>query len=616
MSDSEQVKILKEQLQQANNLINQLVASNNALAASAVAGAGAATGAAGAAVTGVATGVPMANATAFPMANATAIPSMNPMANAAAISSMNPMAQNTQLPGVTLDDCSKTKGFMQKQMCEAKNKAKAMAGQAVGQASGMAKDAAFGFAKNKWDQNKDDIMAKGASAGMSALSSAGSQFKNITGMAAKEQKKKIKDIILPFYENDGPLKQWLDKWSNNFRERVKTYIEKENFKKNITEALNDGLLFISEEEADEFDKIKLGEKRLRDDLEQDDVNFYFEKLKVESTNNDKSWMILNLANDIWREFVKADPSKMQQLSASTSSMKDLATKKAEGMKFSLSDATKKAEVMKSSLSDAAQKAEGMKSSLSDAATKKAEGMKSSLSDAATKAEGSLPSKEEVEKKINEFLAGTRQKFTEAKTKYNSMRQAFNKKVEERKAINEERKQQQLKIKQALEEAKMAQEKQAKEAAISKLKMQLQSFEESIKQKDVEKTNIEQSKSEFQKTIEEKNTIITETIDKKCTGMLSKMGFGLRRCKAAREEDRKKILASIDQIKQDIIKADEEIADIDNKKSEFTKMIEDANEELKKLEGQPMQGGRKKRSRKKRTKKKSRKRKGRRTRKKN
>lgn len=197
-----------------------------------------------------------------------------------------------------------------------------------------------------------------------------------------------------------------------------------------------------------------------------------------------------------------------------------------------------------------------------------------------------------------------------------MRQAFNKKVEERKAINEERKQQQLKIKQALEEAKMAQEKQAKEAAISKLKMQLQSFEESIKQKDVEKTNIEQSKFEFQKTIEEKNTIITETVDKKCTGMLSKMGFGLRRCKAAREEERKKILASIDQIKQDIIKADEEIADIDNKKSEFTKMIEDANEELKKLEGQPMQGGRKKCRRKKRTKKKSRKRKGRRTRKKN
>ena len=130
----------------------------------------------------------------------------------------------------------------------------------------MAKDAAMGFAQKKWDENKEDIMAKGASAGMSALSSAGSQFKNITGMAAKEQKKKIKDIILPFYENNGPLKQWLDKWSNNFRERVKTYIEKENFKKNITEALNDGLLFISEEEADEFDKIKLGEKRLRDDL--------------------------------------------------------------------------------------------------------------------------------------------------------------------------------------------------------------------------------------------------------------------------------------------------------------------------------------------------------------
>ena len=35
----------------------------------------------------------------------------------------------------------------------------------------------------------------------------------------------------------------------------------------------------------------------------------------------------------------------------------------------------------------------------------------------------------------------------------NMRQAFNKKVEERKAKNEERKQQQLKIKQALEEAK-------------------------------------------------------------------------------------------------------------------------------------------------------------------
>ena len=201
-----------------------------------------------------------------------------------------------------------------------------------------------------------------------------------------------------------------------------------------------------------------------------------------------------------------------------------------------------------------------------------------------------------------------------------MRQAFNKKVEERKAKNEERKQQQLKIKQSLEEAKMAQEKQAKEAAISKLKIQIQSFEESIGRKDAEKINIEQSKTDFQKTIEEKNTIITETIDKKCTGMLSKMGFGLRRCKAAREEDRKKILASIDQIKQDIIKADEEIADIDSKKTEFTKMVEDANEQIKKLEGdssqESMQGGRKKHRRKKRTKKKSRKRKRKRTRKKN
>ena len=67
-----------------------------------------------------------------------------------------------------------------------------MAGQAVGQASGMAKDAAFGFAKNKWDQNKDDIMAKGASAGMSALSSAGNQFKNITGTYNR-----ISKFILP-----------------------------------------------------------------------------------------------------------------------------------------------------------------------------------------------------------------------------------------------------------------------------------------------------------------------------------------------------------------------------------------------------------------------------------
>ena len=60
----------------------------------------------------------------------------------------------------------------------------------------------------------------------------------------------------------------------------------------------------------------------------------------------------------------------------------------------------------------------------------------------------------------------------------------------------------------------------------------------------------------------------------------------------------------------------EIDDIDKKKSEFTKMIEDANEQIKKLEGsqESMQGGRKKRRKKKRTKKKSRKRKGKRTRK--
>tara|TARA_B100000902_G_scaffold229393_1_gene217711 strand:+ start:6 stop:1118 length:1113 start_codon:yes stop_codon:yes gene_type:complete len=337
MSDSEQVKILKEQLQQANNLINQLVASNNALAASAVAGAGAATGAAGAAVTGVATGVPMANAT---------IPSMNPAAS-----------------GIAPDDCSEAKGFIEKAKCEAANRAKAMAGQAVGQASGMAKDAAMGFAQKKWDENKGAIIEKGTSAGMSALSSAGNQFKNITGMAAKEQKKKIKDIVLPYYENNGPLKQWLDKWSNNFKERVKTYVEKENFKKNIMEALNDGLLFITEQEADEFDKIQLNEKRLRDDLKQDDVNFYFEKLKVESTNPDKSWIILNLANDIWNEFVKPDPSKMQQLSASASSLKDAAATKAQGMKSSLSNAAQKAQDMKSSLSNTAQKAQGMKPNL-------------------------------------------------------------------------------------------------------------------------------------------------------------------------------------------------------------------------------------------------------------
>ena len=224
-----EIEILREQLQQANNLINQLVASNNALAASAVAGAGFATGAAGAAVTGAATGVPMANPTALPMANAT-IPSMNPAA-----------------PGNTPDDCSEAKGFMEKAKCEAKNRAKAMAGQAIGQASNMAKDKAMGFAQKKWDENKGAIIEKGTSAGMSALSSAGNQFKNITGMAAKEQKKKIKDTILPFYENNGPLKQWLDKWSNNFRERVKTYIKKENFKKNIKEALEDELEYITEE---------------------------------------------------------------------------------------------------------------------------------------------------------------------------------------------------------------------------------------------------------------------------------------------------------------------------------------------------------------------------------
>ena len=80
--------------------------------------------------------------------------------------------------------------------------------------------------------------------------------------------------------------------------------------------------------------------------------------------------------------------------------------------------------------------------------------------------------------------------------------------------------------------------------------------------------------------------------------------------------RKKILESIDQINQDIVKADQEIADIENKKSEFTNMIQEANEEIKKLEGQSMQGGRKKRRRKKRTKKKSLKRKRKRTRKKN
>jgi len=89
-------------------------------------------------------------------------------------------------------------------------------------------------------------------------------------------------------------------------------------------------------------------------------------------------------------------------------------------------------------------------------------------------------------------------------------------------------------------------------------------------------------------------------------------------KKREKKKKKKIQASIEQIKQDISKADEEIADIDNKKSKFTKMIEDANEQIKKLEGdssqESMQGGRKKRRRKKRTKKKSRKRKGKRTRK--
>ena len=141
-----EIEILREQLQQANNLINQLVASNNALAASAVAGAGAATGAAGAAgaagavgtaVTGVATGVPIANPAAFPMANATAIPSMNSM------------AQNTQLPGVTLDDCSKTKGFIQKQMCEAKNKAKSYGWTSCRSSIRYGKGCGYGFCTKK-----------------------------------------------------------------------------------------------------------------------------------------------------------------------------------------------------------------------------------------------------------------------------------------------------------------------------------------------------------------------------------------------------------------------------------------------------------------------------------
>ena len=571
-----EIEILREQLRQANNLINQLVASNNALAASAVAGAGAATGAAGAAVTGVATGVPMANATTMP--------------------AMNPMAQNTQLPGSVPDDCSKAKGFIQKQMCEAKNKAKAMAGQAVGQASGMAKDAAFGFAKNKWDQNKGDIMAKGASAGMSALSSAGSQFKNITGIGAKEQKNKIKDIMLPFYENDGPLKQWLNKWSNNFRERLKIYIEKENFKKNITEALNDGLLFISEEEADEFDKIKLGEKRLRDNLKQDDVNFYFEKLKVEDTNNDKSWIILNLANDIWREFVKADPYRRRQLSSLSSSMKDLAAKKTEGMKFSLSDATKKAEGMKSSLSDA---------------TKKAEGMKSSLSDAAKNVE--------VDKKINSFLGDIRSNIKSTKSSYNENKTKFKQILKEREEKKQKRKQQEIEAKEELEKAKTAEKEEEKETAIGKLKMQVQSFKESIEQKKTEKITIEQSKSEFQNTIKEKNELIEKINNKKCGGFFTTES-GRAKCEEKKQAEINEIQSIIDKIKEDISKADEEIANIDKKKSDFTKMIEDANEQIKKLEGdgsqKSMQGGRKKRRRKKRTKKKSRKRKGRRTRKKN
>ena len=545
------------------------------------------------------------------------------MTNATTAPSMNPVAQNTQLPGAAPDDCSKAEGFIQKQICEAKKSAKAMAGEAVGQASGMAKNAAMGFA-----ENKDDIMAKGASTGMSALSSAGSQFKNITGIAAKEQKNKIKDIIFPFYENEGPLKQWLDKWSNNFRERVKTYVEKENFKKNITEALNDGLLFITEEEANEFDKIKLGEKRLRDDLKQDDVNFYFEKLKVESTNTDKSWMILSLANDIWREFVKADTSKMQKLSA----LKDVATKNSEGIKSSLSDAAKKAEGMKSSLSDATKKTEGMKSSsskmqqlsaLKDVATKNSEGIKSSLSDAAKKAEGMKSSlsdaakKTEVDKKINAFLGDIRTKVKSAKNSYNENKTKFKQVLKEREEKKATIKEKEIDAKKELQNAKTAQEKQEKQAAISKLKMQTQSFKESIKQKVEEKTNIEQSKSNFQNTIQEKKGLIEKIKSKKCGGFFT-TASGREKCEENKNGEETKIEEIIKEINQDIIKADEEIADIDKKKGDFTKMIEDINEQIKKLEGsqESMQGGRKKRRRKKRTKKKSRKRKRKRTRKKN
>ena len=521
-----EIEILREQLQQANNLINQLVASNNALAASAVAGAGVATGAAGAAVTGAATGVPMANATALPTANATAFPTAN-----ATIPSMNISA-----PGTTPDDCSKAKGFIEKAKCEAKNRAKAMAGQAIGKASNMAKDKAMGFAQKKWDENKGAIIEKGTSAGMSALSSAGNQFKNITGMAAKEQKKKIKDTILPFYENDGPLKQWLDKWSNNFRERVKTYIEKENFKKNIKEALNDGLSFITEEEADEFDKINLNGKRLRDDLKQDDVNFYFEKLKVDSSSEDKSWIILNLTEDIWKEFVKPDPSKMQQLSASASSMKDAATKKAEGMKSSLSDAAKKTE---------------------------------------------------VDKKINSFLGDIRTNIKSAKSSYDANKTKFKQILKEREEKKQKRKQQEIEAKQELEKAKTAEKEEEKETAISKLKMQIQSFEESIKQKDTEKITIEQSKSEFQNTIQEKNELIEKINNKKCGGFFT-TASGRAKCEEKKQVEINEIQTAIIEILGDISKADEEIADIEMKKSEFTKMIEDANEQIKKLEGDSSQ----------------------------
>ena len=63
---------------------------------------------------------------------------------------------------------------------------------------------------------------------------------------------------------------------------------------------------------------------------------------------------------------------------------------------------------------------------------------------------------------------------------------------------------------------------------------------------MQKNQILKKVNPFQKTIEEKNTIIKESVDKKCTGMLSKMGLVSEDVKLQEKKKKK----SIDQINQE------------------------------------------------------------------